>query len=64
MLRSDFFSTGFNLLIIAFVRNAKIFAIASPVFFSLFPSRRFFWTDWHKLFSIVALSTFDQDLSY
>ena len=36
-------------------------------FFSFFPSRHFFWADWHKLFSkfcpIVALSACDQDRS-
>ena len=41
----------------------KSFGIAILVFFSFFPSRHFFWTDWQKLFSrfcpIATLSACD-----
>ena len=56
------------ILLFTFVFNAKSLAIGILVFFSFFPSRPFFWTDYQKIFSNVLSvdnqKACDQDRAY
>ena len=48
-------------MLFAFTFNAKSFATAFLVFFSFFPSRHFFWTDYQKLFTQLFIISYSLD---